>query len=312
MPTHVTRFEAQDASAVRELIVQGLAERWGRYDPRFNPDLENFAEHYNSSVILVAKRGSRIVGVGVLQPEAGGVGRIVRMSVAGDCRRRGIGTLILEGLLQAARERGYESAVLETTASWESAVRFYVSRGFIPTEARDGDQGFVLALTESGHPMQIQCAAILFDLDGVLIDSTDSVTRHWQQWAERHNLDLAEIMKVAHGRRTVETMRLIAPHLATAEEAQRFAAMEAADTQGVIAVDGALPLLSRLPPEAWAIVTSGTRDLATARLKSRGLPICQESDDNVPGSVGQTVPLIVGQSVPTSVGQSVPVTTLVG
>jgi sugar-phosphatase len=121
--------------------------------------------------------------------------------------------------------------------------------------------------------MQIQCAAILFDLDGVLIDSTDSVVRHWQQWAVRHDLDLAEIMKVAHGRRTVETMRLIAPHLATEEEAQRFAAREAADTQGTIAVDGALPLLSRLPQEAWAIVTSGTRGLATARLRSRGLPI---------------------------------------
>jgi sugar-phosphatase len=123
------------------------------------------------------------------------------------------------------------------------------------------------------HLMQIECTAILFDLDGVLIDSTASITRHWQQWAQRHNLDLTEIMKVAHGRRTIETMRLVAPHLSVEEEAQSFAAIEAADTQGVVTIDGALPLLNSLPPDAWAIVTSGGRDLATARLKSRRLPI---------------------------------------
>ena len=126
---------------------------------------------------------------------------------------------------------------------------------------------------ESKHPMQIECAAILFDLDGVLIDSTASITRHWQQWAQRHNLGLAEIMKVAHGRRTIETMRLVAPHLPVEEEALHFAAAEAADTEGVVTIDGALPLLNSLPTDAWAIVTSGGRELATARLKSRGLPV---------------------------------------
>jgi ribosomal protein S18 acetylase RimI-like enzyme len=144
MPTTLSQFEAQDTDAVRDLIVQGLAERWGGYDPRCNPDLEDFAGHYESSVILVAKRGSRIVGVGVLQPEGAGSGRIVRMSVAGDCRRQGIGTQLLQGLVQAARERGCRRVVLETTASWESAVKFYGSRGFIAAEVRDGDQHFVL------------------------------------------------------------------------------------------------------------------------------------------------------------------------
>ncbi len=121
--------------------------------------------------------------------------------------------------------------------------------------------------------MPIECAAILFDLDGVLIDSTDNIVRHWQEWAERHNLDLAEIMQVAHGRRTIETMNLVAPRLTVEEEARRFAAMEAADTAGVITIDGAPALLDSLPPGAWAIVTSGTRDVATARLLSRGLPV---------------------------------------
>jgi len=144
MLTTLSQFEAQDAEAVSDLIVRGLAERWGGYDPACNPDLEDFAGCYKSSVILVARRGPRIVGVGVLQPEGVDTARIVRMSVAADCRRQGIGTQILRGLLQAARARGCRRVVLETTASWESAVKFYAGRGFIAAEVRDGDQHFVL------------------------------------------------------------------------------------------------------------------------------------------------------------------------
>jgi sugar-phosphatase len=65
--------------------------------------------------------------------------------------------------------------------------------------------------------IQIECDAILFDLDGVLIDSTACIERHWQQWAQQHGLDVTNIMRVAHGRRTVETMSLVAPHLLAVE-----------------------------------------------------------------------------------------------
>jgi sugar-phosphatase len=121
--------------------------------------------------------------------------------------------------------------------------------------------------------IQIECDAILFDLDGVLIDSTVCITHHWQQWAQKHGLDLANIMQVAHGRRTVETIQLVAPHLPAEEEAKRFAAVEAVDTDGVVAIEGASQLLSLLPSDTWAIVTSGTRDVATARLRHTGLPV---------------------------------------
>ncbi len=120
---------------------------------------------------------------------------------------------------------------------------------------------------------QIQCAAILFDLDGVLIDSTAVITRHWGEWAEAHGLALDAIMQVAHGRPTLETMRLVAPHLPVEEEAPRFAAGEVLDTEGILTIDGASALLNSLPPDAWAIVTSCSRDLAAARLASRGLPV---------------------------------------
>jgi sugar-phosphatase len=120
---------------------------------------------------------------------------------------------------------------------------------------------------------RVECDAILFDLDGVLIDSTICIARHWREWAHQHGLDTAAIMRVAHGIRTVETMRLIAPHLDAEEEAERFTAYEVVDTEGVVAIEGASELLNRLPQDVWAIVTSGSKELAMARLRRAGLPI---------------------------------------
>lgn len=120
---------------------------------------------------------------------------------------------------------------------------------------------------------QLDCNAVLFDLDGVLIDSTSCITRHWAAWACRHGLDPAMVMKAAHGVRTIETMRLVAPHLDVDVEAARFTAREVADTDGVVVIDGAARLLSGLPRDAWAVVTSGSDGLARARLARAGLPV---------------------------------------
>jgi sugar-phosphatase len=120
---------------------------------------------------------------------------------------------------------------------------------------------------------ELTCEAILFDLDGVLIDSTSCIARHWQAWARQHGLDMAAVMEVAHGLRTIETMRLVAPHLDAEQEAERFTAMEVVDTEGVVAIEGASRLLEGLPQGAWTIVTSGSRELASARLGRAGLPV---------------------------------------
>ena len=115
--------------------------------------------------------------------------------------------------------------------------------------------------------------AILFDLDGVLVDSRGTVERSWRAWAARRRLDAEAVVALLHGRRAVDVVRLIAPHLDADAEVQILLARELADADGVLAAPGAARLLAALPPSSWAIVTSGTRAIATARLRRAQLPI---------------------------------------
>ena len=89
----------------------------------------------------------------------------------------------------------------------------------------------------------IDCDAILFDLDGVLIDSTTCIERHWQEWAQKHNIDIIKVLENAHGVRTIETIQKVAPHLDAEKEASSFTALEILDTEGVLAIPGAKALM---------------------------------------------------------------------
>ncbi len=120
--------------------------------------------------------------------------------------------------------------------------------------------------------MRFSCNAIVFDLDGVLVNSAPAIERHWRHWADTHGLGFDRIMLVAHGMRTVDTIRLVAPHLNAEQEAARIEALEVSDAGGLTAYRGAEELLRSIPPSLWAIATSGTRPLASARLRHTGLP----------------------------------------
>jgi mannitol-1-/sugar-/sorbitol-6-phosphatase len=119
----------------------------------------------------------------------------------------------------------------------------------------------------------MQCKGVLFDLDGVLIDSTPCVTRVWRDWAVEHDLDPDHVVHVAHGRRSIETIALVAPHLDAEAENIEVERRELADTAGLTVFPGAPELLRSLPSGKWTIVTSGTRPLATLRLQVAGLPV---------------------------------------
>lgn len=122
--------------------------------------------------------------------------------------------------------------------------------------------------------MQVfECSAILFDLDGVLVDSTRSVARQWRLWGKENHVDPDKVVGIAHGRRTIETVRLVAPHLDAEAEVKKIEAREAADTDGVAVMPGASALLSSIADDRWCVVTSGTRYLATSRLRVGGLPM---------------------------------------
>ena len=145
----------------------------------------------------------------------------------------------------------------------------------------------------------IDCGAILFDLDGVLLDSTECIERHWQEWVEKHALDLKNVLQNAHGVRTIETILLVAPHLDAEQEAAEFTANEILDTEGVVPIPGAKGLISKLDADSWAIVTSGGYDLVQARLKKAGIPMPKfiVTGDDVSQGKPSPIPYLTGASM---------------
>jgi sugar-phosphatase len=121
--------------------------------------------------------------------------------------------------------------------------------------------------------MPLLASALLFDLDGVLADSTPSVVRAWSAWARRVGLEPEELLPKVHGRRAIETIRAARPELDAEAELATLVADETTDNADTEEIPGARALVSGLPPDAWAIVTSGLREVATARLVASGVPI---------------------------------------
>jgi sugar-phosphatase len=119
----------------------------------------------------------------------------------------------------------------------------------------------------------LRCSAVLFDLDGVLVDSRECIELIWRAWAAERALDHEPFLRIAHGRRTAETLRLVAPQLDPAAEVAKLDAMEGTETRGLRPMGGATELLRLLPETRRAVVTSGSRAVATLRLTTARLPI---------------------------------------
>jgi sugar-phosphatase len=107
----------------------------------------------------------------------------------------------------------------------------------------------------------------------VLVDSTAIVERQWRRFAARHGLDPDAVIRVIHGRRSVDSIPQLVPGADVDAEVAWLAEGEATDVDGLGPLPGAAELLGALPPERWAVVTSGVRRVAEARLRGTGLPM---------------------------------------
>ncbi|HEY6128389.1 MAG TPA: HAD family hydrolase [Candidatus Acidoferrum sp.] len=133
---------------------------------------------------------------------------------------------------------------------------------------------------------EILCKGVLFDLDGVLADSTPAVARVWTIWANKYGFDPEETVRRAHGRPSITTIRELLPYADHDAENTMVERMEIDDLEDVVALPGAAELVSALPRGKWTVVTSCTRPLALVRLRAAGLPIPEEivtSNDIVNG-----------------------------
>ncbi len=142
----ISDFQPSDQDEAKALILSGLVDHWGWLDPALNPDLNDIAETYRQAIFLVARLDGRLVGTGALKPRGEGVAEIVRMSVAKDLRRLGLGRKILTELVERARVMSLRKIILETTETWGEVIAFYLSFGFRITHHQDGDVYFELLL----------------------------------------------------------------------------------------------------------------------------------------------------------------------
>lgn len=147
--------------------------------------------------------------------------------------------------------------------------------------------------------MVFTAKGLLLDMDGVLVDSALAVERVWREWAVEHGLDPAMVVAQAHGRRSIETLRAVAPHMDAEQENIIVEQREIEDKAGVTALPGADRLLRALPAARLAVVTSATRPLAVARLGYAGLPVPQNlvTADDVADGKPSPAPYLKGAAL---------------
>ncbi len=125
-------------------------------------------------------------------------------------------------------------------------------------------------MTATAAPLTTTYEAVLFDLDGTLVDSTAVVVRSWLRWAEEEQVD-PQLLAGFHGVPSAGIVAALVPEDRRRGALSRIDALELADTDGVVALPGAARALAALPAGRAAIATSCTRGLAAARIAAAGL-----------------------------------------
>lgn len=121
--------------------------------------------------------------------------------------------------------------------------------------------------------VQYACAGVLFDSDGVLVDSDASVIAAWTRWAVEYDLDPEMVHNSVHGRPAAASVAAFLAPDQVADGIARINRYEVEDAAQVTALPGVADLLASMPAGTWAVVTSATRQLAHARLSAAGLSL---------------------------------------
>jgi HAD superfamily hydrolase (TIGR01509 family) len=172
------------------------------------------------------------------------------------------------GFLSGPPAIGFAAGTIGLRSALGIVVVAIVALGLLSRSAGPGRR-------ERFRGVMFEPRAVLADLDGVLVDSGAAIEGTWRRFAGRHGLELEHVLAESHGRRAVDLIRLVAPHLDAEVEAAGIEQEELERVDGLRRLPGALELVESVPGERFAIVTSGSRSLAVARLRAAGLPVPQ-------------------------------------
>ncbi|WP_213086222.1 HAD-IA family hydrolase [Roseateles sp. DAIF2] len=120
---------------------------------------------------------------------------------------------------------------------------------------------------------QHRCRALLFDMDGTLVQSGGNVEDIWRAWCERVGVSAQAVLSICHGMRSHEVLQRVAPQLDPEPELLWLETMELRHMEGVAEVAGAGALLHGLAGLPWALVTSASTAVARRRMALCGLPM---------------------------------------
>jgi sugar-phosphatase len=124
--------------------------------------------------------------------------------------------------------------------------------------------------------MQFQVSGLLFDNDGVLVDSHQAAVDAWNEWCAVYAPSIDWDKQGTAGVRASDMVRMWAPE-ADFDSAYAFINdLELATAGLTVALPGSLALLSSLPAGSWTICTSAGLELGLARVRAAGLPVPAE------------------------------------
>jgi HAD superfamily hydrolase (TIGR01509 family) len=184
----------------------------------------------------------------------------------------------LDGLVLSAHRAGGIPAAFTQIGDMVVDVQTLIAAGLPPARLQVGARELVgryrnrpAGAPADGDVVTVPADGVLFDCDGVLVDSDASVAQAWGRWARKYLLDPVAVGEMVHGRRAADTVELLIGAADRGVALDDINAFEVQDAATVTPVPGALELTNGMADASWAVVTSGNRILARARLSAAGI-----------------------------------------